>query len=202
LRPHAKSGPYIFLKLLNIISSFFEKTLDNRIKEARISGNTQLEKETSELKLKVSPLLSLRKESNVYLKPSHQQTNESFRISPQAANEIKLLSEIAHFMASRNIEEVNDNSVKEVVDFLNSDGDQTLRWTNPYNRKVRTKTLKYYDNKDYFNEGNTKPLMVKVLGDLVYQKVYQVMLDMNIFVINDENAIKVSTYLKDCFILK
>jgi hypothetical protein len=140
-------------------------------------------------------------------------TNSALAVTARAKNEMRLLSEVASFMADMGIEKISDQNAELVVEYLNGGGDE-----NPYfaRRKLeefeggrgiqrsieRRKNHLVRDDdgnlvrKIYFNTENVKPLMAKVLTTPILKTVLDFCRQQGILEINPEFAESVVMHLE------
>jgi len=181
------SGNRIFNKLVTHIFAFYENIIEEKIKNRKdiISDPDSTEEERELAEEDIDKLLSIdvmRKnfkrmsETHAFIKPSSALRNSALQIKSNVKNEKNLIAEIAEFMASRNIEEISEDSMQVVVDFLNAGGDPKGPGGSASGRGKRKKHKDEFNNyTPLFNKGNVKPLMIKVLDRVVKKKVAECM---------------------------
>jgi hypothetical protein len=145
-----------------------------------------------------------------FLKPKGALANTPLLITSKAKNEKRLLSEIANFMASQNLDTLNDKDTELVVAYLNSGGDSTPEWYDP--KKNKGKSLNHqiqhrinheveddYGNasrKVYFFRENVKPLMAKVLSSKIESDLIDFCTDQNVTETSEASAEIAVSYLE------
>ena len=131
-------------------------------------------------------LSKLRRSGNAFRVPRIALTNSSLSVSSKAKKEMRLVSEIANFMAKQNMSVVNNESAELVAEYLNSGGDPNPIWHQRHKDLGGKKTIlreigrrKNHlageegneTRKIYFTKENIKPIMAKVLSRKILSDV-------------------------------
>jgi hypothetical protein len=128
-----------------------------------------------------------------FMNPKVALTNSPLLMTAKAKNGMRLLSEIANFMAKQNINFLSNENAEVVAAYLNSGGDANPEWhTSKKGKKTLERPIARRINhivedengngerRVYFSRDNVIPLMAKVLNNIVLADVINFVIANNV----------------------